>query len=83
MPVTALAERPVRYRLGGVREDGLVRSGTLPGEPAITAAWLLGQVPATPALAAVARRAGRTGPGAGRPRGRRAASQRRPGRGGC
>lgn len=60
MPATALAESPARYQATGTRHD----HGALPGEPVITAAWLLGRVPAAllpwPLL-----RAGRAGRGPG------------------
>ncbi len=65
MPATALAEPPGRYV---APEDALLGDAptgeALPGEPAITAAWLLGRVPAAllpwPLL-----RAGRAGRGPG------------------
>ena len=62
MPATALAERPGRY---AAPQDALLNEAPagepLPGEPAITAAWLLGRVPAAllpccPAALAVAAR---------------------------
>lgn len=65
MPATALAEAPTGYDLAREPEDPSPPSNhTLPGEPVITAAWLLGRVPASllpwPLL-----RAGRAGRGPG------------------
>lgn len=63
MPAPALAEPPARYWPAGAGEDAS-EAEALPGEPAITAAWLLGRVPAVllpwPLL-----RAGRAGRGPG------------------
>lgn len=63
MPATTLAEPPARYRPDGASE-GAPAVETPPDEPAITAAWLLGRVPAAllpwPLL-----RAGRAGRGPG------------------
>ncbi len=59
MPASALAEPPARYL-----PEGAAETDTLPGEPMITAAWLLGRIPAGllpwPLL-----RAGRAGRGPG------------------
>ena len=66
MPATALAEAPARYDVGIEDASALAPpiDDALPGEPAITAAWLLGRVPASllpwPLL-----RAGRAGRGPG------------------
>ena len=66
MPATALAEAPARYDVGLEDASALAPpiDDALPGEPAITAAWLLGRVPASllpwPLL-----RAGRAGRGPG------------------
>ncbi|MBM4410915.1 MAG: DUF2851 family protein [Chloroflexi bacterium] len=45
MRATALAEPPARYRPQPATVAGAPDTETLPGEPAITAAWLLGRVP--------------------------------------
>ncbi|TAJ19276.1 MAG: DUF2851 family protein [Dehalococcoidia bacterium] len=67
MLATALAEAPARYQSArgpSAEPPDPADTGTLPGEPLITAAWLLGRVPATllpwPLL-----RAGRAGRGPG------------------
>lgn len=62
MPATALAEPPARYQPSPAESASSVE--TLPGEPAITAAWLLGRVPAT-VLPWPLLRAGRAGRGPG------------------
>lgn len=62
MPATALAEPLARYR-PDFPEDA-PRAGASPGEPAITAAWLLGRVPAG-VLPWPLLRAGRAGRGPG------------------
>lgn len=63
MPVSALAESPARYD-GTRKPEAQEGVQALPGEPVITAAWLLGRVPASllpwPLL-----RAGRAGRGPG------------------
>lgn len=64
MRATALAEPPARYRPHPATAAGTPDTETLPGEPAITAAWLLGRVPAA-VLPWPLLRPGRAGSGPG------------------